>query len=219
MRDPFCHAATGTLVLCAVLVTASVVHRELSSAAAPARAPDLRPRRVAHWAELSTGDNWLGNPRAPVRIVEFSDLQCPFCARTHPLLEALQRRDPARVAVLFRHFPLDEIHPLARTAALAVECAAEQGAFAALTRVLFAQQDSIGHLAWRRFAESAGVPDLVRFERCVATLRLATRVVRDVAAGESAHIEVTPTLIVNGVLRPGAATQAQLDSLVAAAAP
>jgi NhaA family Na+:H+ antiporter len=218
IRDPFGHAATTLLVACAVLITASVVHRELTAPGAPA-GPDLRPRRVAAWPELLRGGHWIGSSSAPVRIVEFSDLQCPFCARTHPLLEEVQRRNPRRVALLYRHYPLDQIHPLARPAALAVECAAEQGAFAALTRIIFAQQDSLGVTPWRGLAARAGVSDLPRFDQCLTSGRFTERVAQDVAAGNRVRIEVTPTLIVNGVLHPGALTPAQLDSLVAGARP
>jgi protein-disulfide isomerase len=218
MRDPFGHAATALLVACAVLITASVVHRELAAPRAAA-GPDLRPRRVSGWPALLAGGHWIGSSSAPVRIVEFSDLQCPFCARAHPLLEEVQRRNPRRVALLYRHFPLDQIHPLARPAALAAECAAEQGAFAALTRLVFAQQDSLGIAPWRSFAARAGVRDLTRFDQCLGSGRYAERVARDVAAGNRVRIEVTPTLIINGVLHPGALTTAQLDSLVAEARP
>jgi protein-disulfide isomerase len=218
MRDPFGHAATTLLVACAVLITGSVVHRELASPHAPA-SPDLRPRRVSAWPELLGGGHWIGSSSAPVRIVEFSDLQCPFCARTHPLLEEVQRRNPRRVALLYRHFPLDEIHPLARPAALAAECGAEQGAFATMTRILFAQQDSFGSTPWRSFAARAGVRDLERFDRCLRSGRYAQRVAADVAAGKRVRLEVTPTLIINGVLHPGALTAAQLDSVVAGVRP
>jgi protein-disulfide isomerase len=208
--------ATGVLVACALAVTAAVVRRDLFPARAGAQ-PDLTPRPVSNWTQLLSAGEWMGPKDAPVRIVEFSDFQCPFCARTHPAVEAVRRRHPNTVAVLYRHFPLDPIHPYARPAALAAECAAEQGRFDAYARLLFAQQDSIGTKPWTRFAADAGVGDGAAFDRCVDEMRPAAAVERDVRAGRGVKVEVTPTLVINGTLRPGAVTESQLESLVRAA--
>jgi protein-disulfide isomerase len=216
MRDLYSDLLTGTLVACALVVTAAVVRREVFPPAAPAAgAPDLKPRAVDNWAQLVSAGQWLGRSDAPVRIVEFSDFQCPFCARTHPVLEAVRRRHPDRVAVLYRHFPLDAIHPHARPAAAASECAGEQGRFGEFAALLFAQQDSLGAKPWARFAAEAGVGDAAAFDRCVRDAHTLAAVDRDAKVGAATRIEVTPTLVINGVLRPGAVTEAELDSLLA----
>ena len=214
-RNLLSNLTTGVLVVCALAVTAAVVRREFF----PARGggPDMRPRKVENWAALTSAGQWLGNPRAPVRIVEFSDFQCPFCARTHPAVEAVRRRHPDRVAVLYRHFPLDPIHPYARQAALASECAAAQGRFAEYTTALFGQQDSIGVKTWSRFAADAGVGDSTAFSRCFTDARALANVDRDARAGRENRVEVTPTLVINGTLRPGAVSEAELERLVAQA--
>jgi protein-disulfide isomerase len=217
-RDYVSNAATGLLVACALAITATVVRRELF-APAPPRGPNMNPRPVANWARLVADGRWQGRSNAPVRIVEFSDFQCPFCARTHPAVEAVQRKHPDRVAVLFRHFPLQAIHPYARPAAVAAECAADQGRFAELASLLFAQQDSLGAKPWSRFAAAAGVADSVAFERCVRESRTMPRVDHDAKLGVETDLEVTPTLVVNGTMYPGTITEAALDSLVARAAP
>ncbi|MFL5383034.1 MAG: DsbA family protein [Longimicrobiaceae bacterium] len=214
-RDLYSDVLTGTLVACALVVTAALVRRELFPAAA--QGPDMRPRAVDNWAQLVSAGQWLGRRDAPVRIVEFSDFQCPFCARTHPVLEAVRRKHPDRVAVLYRHFPLDAIHPHARPAAAASECAGEQGRFGEFASLLYAQQDSLGAKPWARFAAEAGVGDAAAFDRCVREARTLAAVDRDAKAGAATRIEVTPTLVINGVLHPGAVTEAGLDSLVARA--
>jgi protein-disulfide isomerase len=214
-RDLFSNLTTGLLVACALVVTGAVVRREL----APPRpaGPDMSVRKVDNWAALTSGGQWLGNRDAPVRIVEFSDFQCPFCAKTHPVLEAVRRRHPGRVAVLYRHFPLDEIHPHARKAAVASECAAAQGRFGEYTTALFAQQDSIGAKPWARFAAEVGVRDSAAFNRCLATAPPMANVDRDARVARETKVEVTPTLVINGTLRPGAVTEAELERLVAEA--
>lgn len=206
--------ATAVMVACAVVVTTLAVKRELFPPAAAAQ-PDMRPRRVDNWERLLQGGQWMGRRDAPVRIVEFSDFQCPFCARTQPVLDAVRRRHPERVAVLYRHFPLDAIHPYARPAAAAAECAAAQGRFEPFVTLLFAQQDSLGKKGWPKFAAEAGVPDAAEFDRCVTDARTLAAVDRDAKAGADTQVQVTPTLIINGTLHPGALSEAELEKLVA----
>jgi protein-disulfide isomerase len=209
--------ATGVLVVCALTVTAAVVRRELATSRTPG-APDLRPRRARDWPAMSAHGHWLGDPRAPVRIVEFSDFQCPFCARTHPVLETVLQRHPGRVAVLYRHYPPVAFQPPARPAARAAECAAEEGRFAFFARLVFAHQDSLPTLSWPRLALAAGVRDTLRFKRCLAGPASAARVERDVRLARASGLEVTPTLVVNGMIYPGAMGVARLEALVRAAA-
>lgn len=215
-RNLLSNLTSGVLVVCALVVTAAVVRREFFPPGGGG--PDMRPRKVDDWNTLTAAGQWLGNPRAPVRIVEFSDFQCPFCAKTHPALEAVRRRHPDRVAVLYRHFPLDPIHPYARRAAVASECAAAQGRFAEYSDALFAQQDSIGVKSWARFAAETGVRDTAAFGRCVTDARALANVERDARAGRDNDVQVTPTLVINGTLRPGAVSEDELERLVNEAA-
>jgi protein-disulfide isomerase len=79
---------------------------------------------------ISSEDHILGNLDAPVKIVEYSDYECPFCKRIHPTLAQIMDEygKDGRVAWVYRHFPLDELHPLnAKRVAVASECASEQG--------------------------------------------------------------------------------------------
>lgn len=206
------HLTTGLLVACAVLVTAAVVKREfLAAPAAAAQPASTEPRPVDNWAELNAAGQVMGPADAPVRIIEFSDFQCPFCARYQETLRAVRAKYPDQVAVVYRHFPLDQIHPHARAAALAVECAGEQGRFEAYHDALFARQDSIGTRAWDRFAADAAVPDAEAFRRCVADGTLMARVDRDAAVAERTDISVTPSLVIDGTLVPGVVSQAELE--------
>jgi formate-nitrite transporter family protein len=66
---------------------------------------------------------------APVTLVMYGDYECPYCAEAHPVLKQLQERAGERVRFVFRHFPLDSVHPRARRAAQAAEAAASQGRF------------------------------------------------------------------------------------------
>lgn len=78
---------------------------------------------------ISSGDHIRGNPNAPVKIVEYSDMECPFCKRFHSTMQQAMDEygKDGRVAWVYRHFPLDSIHSKARTEAIATECASELG--------------------------------------------------------------------------------------------
>jgi protein-disulfide isomerase len=210
--------ATGVLVVCAVAITALLVRREFFSAPPP-RAAVTELRQLTDWAPLAEEGTRMGPADAPVQIVEFSDFQCPFCAVVQETLATVRARHPERVAVVYRHFPLDAIHPHARTAGAAAECAGEQGRFEPYHDLLFARQDSIGRTPWDRFAEEAGVPDLDAFRRCVDEGRHAERVDRDARVAAELELEATPTLIVNGAIFTGAPSEAELERLVQNAAP
>lgn len=211
-RSLVSNVTTGVLVACAVVVTAAVVKREFLAAPAAASQPaSLAPRPVDNGEEVHAAGQVLGRADAPVRIVEFSDFQCPFCAQYQETLRAVRAKYGDRVAVVYRHFPLDEIHPHARAAALATECAGEQGRFEAYHDALFARQDSIGTRAWDRFAADAALPDPVGFRRCMDDGTLMERVDRDAAVAGRAGVTVTPSLVIDGMLLAGVLPQAELE--------
>jgi len=76
---------------------------------------------------VSDGDHILGDKNAPVKIVEFSDTECPFCKRFHTTMQQVVKDNNGQVAWVYRHFPLDQLHSKARKEAEATECAAELG--------------------------------------------------------------------------------------------
>ena len=85
----------------------------------------------------------LGNPDAPVTVLEYADFECPYCAAAAPVLKQLVEESDGRVRLVFRHFPLAGNHPHALTAALAAEAAGAQGAFWPMHDLLFARQDRL----------------------------------------------------------------------------
>lgn len=117
----------------------------------------------------------------------------------------------------FRHYPLRSVHSHAFTAAIASECADDQGSFRAFHDALFRWQDSIGRWPWRRFADSAAVPHPDRLARCVDSRRHVQRVRSDMETAQKLQVTATPTLIVNGLFLSGSPSRRKLDSLAAAA--
>jgi protein-disulfide isomerase len=142
-----------------------------------------------------------------VLVVEYADLECPYCAKTHLLLEDVPVRR------VFRHFPVVSKHPRARVLAQAAEAAALQGRFWEMHDSLYADQGRLDlpHL-WER-AERLGL-DLDRFERDRRSDEVGERVERDFRSGIRAGVTTTPTLFVDGVAHagvPGPDLLARLD--------
>jgi protein-disulfide isomerase len=211
MKETLANVLTIVLTLCAVVVTGLVVRREFF---APQPQDPTAERAVKGWEPLATGASVLGAADAPVRIIEFSDFQCPFCARVNEGLDRVLANDPRRVSVVYRHFPLEAIHPHAFAAANAAECAGAQGRFEAYHDALFAGQDSIGKRGWDRYAADAAVPDMAEFGRCVAEDRFRARIAADQKAGEKLGVSGTPSFIFEGRMITGADAPDRLDAWV-----
>lgn len=169
--------AASILLVGGTLAAGSAAAQTSQPAAAPDSAEFLRP--------VSARDHIRGDPAAPVKIVEFSDTACPNCKRFHPTLKRLVREYPGKVAWVYRHYPIDEIHPRARKEAEATECAAELGGndkFWAYLDRLFEITPSNNRLdpaELPRIAVHVGL-DRGKFAQCLASGRHARRVQEDV---------------------------------------
>jgi protein-disulfide isomerase len=139
-------------------------------------------------------------------VIEYADLECPYCAKTDLLLQDLPVRR------VFRHFPVVSKHPRARVLAHAAEAAALQGAFWELHDSLYADQGRLDppHL-WERVERLA--LDLERFEADRRSERVAERVELDFRSGVRAGVTTTPTLFVDGAAHPGVPDEALLTRL------
>ena len=143
-----------------------------------------------------------GNPNAPVTVVEFADFECPVCKQMHDGLSALLPQYP-QVRFVFKDFPLESIHPWARTAALAGRCAYQQDrkAFWKLYDQLYADQDLVSASnAWDKMVDYAGRLGLNTdsFKACLASPDAGAAVDASVANGKLMEVQSTPTLFVNG---------------------
>ena len=212
-KDTIGTIATVVITICAVAVTGVVIRDRLAGGPTPAEAT-ATTLEVADWRDIAGTGQRMGSSTAAVTITEFSDFQCPFCAIASHLLRGVVSRHGDRVALVYRHFPLEGIHPLARAAAVASECAAEQGRFTALHDSLFAQQRMIGLKPWGDFAREASVADVKRFEACLTSARPAVRVREDIAAGQRLTIPGTPTILINNLVIGGPLDSTRLERLV-----
>ena len=141
-----------------------------------------------------------GAPTATLAIVEFSDFQCPFCGRhareVYPPLIA-EFVDSGRVKYVFRHLPLDAIHPNAAKAAQASECAKDQGKFWEMRAQLFANQQALDAAALVRYAQAIGL-DPAKFQSC-QNGAVPARIREDVNEAMLLGVEATPTFFIGQV--------------------
>ena len=154
----------------------------------PPVAPDSR--------ELSIADAFVkGGTGARVVVVEFSDFQCPFCARhARQTLPQIEREYLATGKVLYamRHLPLEAIHPDAFRAAVAAECAGDQGKFWPMHERLFGNQQALSAADLGRYAREAGV-EAGAFQKCLDADTHGAKVRRDLAEAQAAGVTGTPT--------------------------
>lgn len=203
---------TGVLAACAVAITLMLARREFMPAPDPRQAS--LPIEVKDWRTYGAGAKRIGIEGAPVTIVEFSDFQCPFCRHFSQVLDRARAKYPGKISLVYRNFPLQDIHPFARSAATAAECAAFQGRFPEYHNFLFQHQDSLAQIAWTDVAERVGVQDTSQFRRCLTSSGVAAALKADSLAGNALHVTGTPTIVINRWLVTGAPPEDVLDKLI-----
>ncbi|HLA77803.1 MAG TPA: thioredoxin domain-containing protein [Vicinamibacteria bacterium] len=160
----------------------------------------LEPPRVA---VDPTDDPALGPQDAPVTLVMFSDFQCPYCSKTAPVLHRLAEKYGSKLRIVFRDFPLLQIHKDAAKAAEAATCAAEQGKFWEMHDKLFANQGALQVDALKKRAAELGL-DTAAFDGCLDSGKHTAEWQQDTADAQRYGVTGTPAAFVNGRLLAGA---------------
>ncbi|HYO46326.1 MAG TPA: DsbA family protein [Gemmatimonadota bacterium] len=163
-------------------------------------------------------DPVLGPDNAPITIVEFSDFECPFCSRfARETAPALRRQYGEQIRWIFVNYPLRSIHPNAYEAALAGECAADQGHFWPFYDAMFSGRHPLSGSGYVEAGDAIGL-DEERFQTCYRNADHADEVALDIKEGEKFYILGTPTFYVNGKRMEGAqrpeAFAAVIDSIL-----
>ncbi len=146
-----------------------------------------------------------GPDTAKVVIVEFSDFQCPACRAIEPLVKQVATQYPNDVKIIYRHFPLTQIHPYAQIAAQASEVAADQGKFWEMHDILFDRQDQWTSLGSQEavidtlatYAQELGIDKQVLTEK-IQSDSIKSNVAQDVSLATQLKVDATPTIYVNG---------------------
>ncbi|HUS94804.1 MAG TPA: thioredoxin domain-containing protein [Patescibacteria group bacterium] len=168
------------------------------------------------------GHPYRGNPDAPTVIKEYSDYQCPFCARfyeqTYPSL-ILNQIATGEAVLLYYDFPLTKLHPQAYASANAARCAGEQGAdsYWAMHNLLFANSDqwanSEAETVFMGFAEDLEL-NVDDYEKCVSEQSYSSEIDADLQSGRALGISGTPTFVINGQLLVGAQPLAVFENAI-----
>ena len=174
-------------------------------------------------SEPSPQDHWRGSSTAPVVLVEYSDFQCPYCSSIHPTIKRIVDESDGEVAWVYRHLPLESIHPQARSAAVASECIAEQlgdeGFWGFADRV-FGSSPTLGDAYYTQTAAALGA-DAVAFASCMASGRHDARIDADIAEAFENGGSGTPfTVVIAGDTQipvSGALPYAQIQAVIQSA--
>jgi len=174
----------------AILKELQEIKAQLKPAAAPVTPPAASSMQVSIQNAASRGDT-----RAKLTIVEFSDFECPFCGRyTRDTFEQIQREyvDTGKVRYVFRNMPIEGSHPRAMGAAVAGECARQQGKFWEMHEQMFRNQRALATPGLVMTAKTLGL-DVNAFERCLSSDAPKKKVLQDLADGSTLGAGATPT--------------------------
>ena len=197
MRAQLEQLATVVVGLAALGVGTASVHREFFSNQLATHLEANDVSRVEHFDDLVKAGRTIGDSTAPIKIVEFSDLECPICRTFNERIQEVITPSSRDVALVFVHFPLP-MHRFARPAARAAECANDQSRFGKFIDIVYAKQDSLGLKSWGSFAAEAGISDTIQFVKCTAGASKLSKIEEGLAAGTRIKVQGTPTVVING---------------------
>ena len=147
-------------------------------------------------------DHIRGPAKSPVTLVEYGDLECPFCGQAEAVVRELLA-DYGDLRYVWRHLPLTDVHPHAELAAEASEAAARQDAFWEMHDVLLAHQDALTARQLASYAEQIGL-DIPRFIRDLRARAGRPKIERDIDSADLSGVSGTPTFFINGKRHHGA---------------
>jgi protein-disulfide isomerase len=189
-------AQSVLLTIAALTIAGVLVHREFGKPQVPSAVEERKSASEPGWQEIVAAGRMIGDSAAPIKVIEFADLECPFCRRYIDTLEAVRARYPKQVSLVFVHYPLN-IHRFAPIAARVAECAGDQGRFSQMVNALYHDQASFGLKPWSTFAKTALVPDSLKFAVCVTDTIARPEIARGIAAARKFNVIGTPTVLVN----------------------
>lgn len=182
------------------------------SIAASRHTPDIA---AARFYALAIGGHRIGDSRAPVVAVLFSDFSCSHCRVAAFVVDTVERRFPGIVSFVVRNFLLGN-DAMVRRSANAAECAAQDGAFAAYFHALFSRQELVETAnGWRDVADSVGLPHRAAFDQCVLAGATDSAINADTKAGIAVGVRATPTWFIDGDRYVGDMSADSMSRLVA----
>ncbi len=155
------------------------------------------PEPVRLTVAVGPDDHHFGRLDAPVSVVEYGDFECPYCGEAYRVLKRIQAALGDEMVLVFRHFPLANVHPHAEIASEAVESVGHQGHFWAMHDMVFENQSDLSIPALLTYAAAVGAdPRVVAQELDARTWQEKVR--RDLVGGAKSGVNGTPTFFIGG---------------------
>ena len=200
VKDPKCSYSRG---LASITVGAIKAGKTVDEAIGESKASKFGTRPTPKLLDDPVPIPTLGSPvtgpaDARITLVEFSDFQCPYCSKAIAQIYATLKAYPNDVRLIFKQYPLVELHPAAAIAAAAALAAHRQGKFWEMHDVMFANRARLSRQSILAWANEIGL-DMQRFTADLDSDAIKTAVLRDQADGDKAGVEGTPTVFLNGL--------------------
>lgn len=209
-KNYFSKSLTVVLAITAIVIAALVIRREFFYQS------EQESKAIINWHDLEFQTLPKSNSSSlnlPVQIIKFYDYQCSFCEKVQSSVRSVLKRYPESVSIYYAHLPLKS-HKDAYKAAIAVECARNQGRFSNYDSLLFVHQDQIGLLSYVDLAIEAKVQDDHLFSKCVENEETKLIVEKGMQLANELEIVSVPTFIINGQIIRGAVTEEYLRDII-----
>ena len=185
-----------SILIAGVLIAGAVIftNTRQSAPAAAVVAGAQAPTAATNVRVPSAQDHIVGSPTAPLVLIEYSDFQCPYCNVVHPTLKRIVEESNGQIAWVYRHLPLESIHPSAKPAAIASECVAEQlgnDGFWKFADIIFADQSKMNTAYFEQVALQLGAQK-TSYKSCIASASIAKKVDADSAEAQQNGGQGTP---------------------------
>ncbi|TSC68267.1 MAG: DSBA oxidoreductase [Parcubacteria group bacterium Gr01-1014_56] len=206
------------ILVSGIFIAGAIVFVNLRPAQTVVANPEQLPS--ANVPAAQAGEHIFGSPAAPIKLIEYSDFQCPYCKIVYPTLRRIVEESQGQVAWIHRSFPLESIHPQAKPAALASECIAEElgnDAFWKFADAIYNNQSKMSSEYYAQLALQLGANSAI-FASCVSTEKYADKIDTEALDAQKNGGEGTPFTVVagNGLQVPvsGALPYAQFVSVI-----
>jgi protein-disulfide isomerase len=180
----------------------------------PAAEP-AAPANLNEVLKINNEDVILGDPNAKITLVEYGDYECPFCKKFFEDTGLALRKnyiETGKVKMIYRDFPLP-FHPQAMPAALAANCAKEQGKFWLYHDELFKNQEKLNSLDYVKLAQDLGL-NTETFKSCFENKKYLQKIQKDYGGGQSIGVNGTPTFFINGKQIVGAQPYSAFEQII-----
>jgi len=207
------------IIIAGILIAGAIIYVFKGEKVPPSEEETLTKPEETQGYEFSSispeGEPLLGNPEVSLTMIEYTDFQCPFCAR-HANTTFFQIKkeyvDTGKLKIVFKNFPLP-FYPFAQKAAEASECVLEQGKFWQYKEILFKNQEALSIKDLKKYARDLGL-DIEKFNDCLDSGKFEKEVKEDSDEGREAEVSGTPTFFVKGEKIVGAQPFSEFQKVI-----